>query len=254
MQRMKPDDHPIVSAKELKDVIAFGKKCSKHAFPNPTRTDCPERARLRAMAQRNPNLTLDDLPLTHVVRCSPCFQDYLHFRRMSLFVRGLQITAASLVVATAFITAVLIVRHRPSNHGESSLSQQKKLRPTPSSGDPASQSSVPVPPLEMRIDLAAFSPTRGVENDAPREAIHLPRRTLRVTFQMPLGMEAGDYGFRLTDASGSVYSDTRAPGHVSGGTTSVDMDVDLRSAPRGEATLMIRPPGLSWRSFPAIIE
>lgn len=250
---MKPDDHPTISARELKDVIAFGRKCSQNVFPNPTRTDCPARARLRAMAEKDPTLTLDDLPLTHVVRCSPCFQDYVHFRRMSLFVRVLQMSAASLIVATGFVTAVLYVRTRPSNHSESSLSQQKQLRPAPSSVHPTPQPSVLAPLLPMRIDLAAFSPTRGV-NDAPRQIIHLRRRTLRVTFQMPVGMEAGEYGFRLTHRSGSVYSDTHAVGHFSGGTLSVDVDFDLRGAPRGEATLMIHPPGLSWRSFPAIIE
>jgi hypothetical protein len=254
MQRLNPDDDPVVSAKELKDVIAFGRKCSKNAFPNQTRTGCPDRARLRAMAQRDPTLTLDDLPLTHVVRCSPCFHDYLHFRRMSLFGRGLQITVASLIVATVFVTAVLFVINRTSNRGELSLSRQKELRSEPSQSHANPQPAVRVPPLHMKIDLAAFSPARGDEKEAPRKAIHLPQRNLRITFQIPLGMEAGEYLFQLKDSSGAIYSDKHAPDHVADGVTSVDVDLDLTSALRGKATLMLRPPGLSWRSYPSIIE
>ena len=253
MQRMNPDDHLAVSGKEVKDVVAFGRKCAKGAFPNPTRMGCPDRARLRAMARRDPSLTLADLPITHVVRCSPCFQDYLRFRRISLIVRGLQITAASLILGTALVTAALFVRNHTGNRGETSLSQQKQLKSAPSQ-DQANQPAVRLPPLQMKIDLAVFSPTRGDEKEAPGRAIRLPSRNLRITFQMPFGMEAGEYLIQLKDPSGAIHLETRASGHVVDGTTSVDVDVDLTAAPRGKASLLIRPPGLSWRSFPARIE
>jgi hypothetical protein len=109
-------------------------------------------------------------------------------------------------------------------------------------------------PVQMKIDLAAFSPTRGNEKEAPRKTIRLPQRNLRIIFQLPLGMEAGEYLLRLKGSTGAVHSDTRAPGHIADGTTTVDIDLDLTGAPRGKATLMIRPPGLSWRSFPTTIE
>jgi hypothetical protein len=254
MQRMNPDEYPAASGKEVKDIIAFGRKCAESAFPNPTRAGCPDRARLRAMANRDPSLTLADLPIAHVVRCSPCFRDYLRFRRMSLFVRGLQITVASVIVATVFASAVLLVKTRTNDHTEPSVSQQKEVRSEPSRDQAKPQPSVPAPSLHMNIDLAAFSPTRGVEKEAPRRAIRLPQRTLRITFQMPLGMEAGEYLFQLKDSSGAIRSHARAPGHIADGTTSVDVDLDLTGATRGKATLMIRPPGLSWRSFPSMIE
>ncbi len=254
MQRMNPDEHLAVSGKEVKEIVAFGRKCARDAFPNPTRAGCPDRARLRAMANRDPSLTLADLPTAHVVRCSPCFHDYMRFRRMSLFVRGLQITVASVIVATVFVSAVLLVRNRASDRSEPSVSQQKEVRSEPSQDQAKPQPAVPVPPLQMKIDLAAFSPTRGDEKEVPRKAIRLPERNLRITFQMPLGMEAGEYLFQLKDSSGAVRSHARAPGHIADGTTSVDVDLDLAGAPRGRATLMIRPPGLSWRSFPSMIE
>ena len=244
-------DRPGISGKELKDVVAFGRKCSKSAFPNPGRAGCPDRARLRAMAHRDPSLKLDDLPISHVVRCSPCFQEYIHLRRMLLFLRGLRITGATLVVGVVLVAGWLFVKNHTGGRAEPSLSQQRQAQPAPGTGK--SRPAAPIEPLPMKINLASFSPTRG-EDEIVENRIHLPRRYLRLTLQMPLGMEPGEYLVRMGGPLGRVYSDARAPGHIDDGTTSVDVDLDLTGATRGKATLMIRPPGLSWRNFPAFID
>jgi hypothetical protein len=252
---MNLDDHPAVSGRELNEVVAFGRKCSKNVFPNPDRRGCPDRNRLRAMAHRDPNLKLDDLPIAHVVRCSPCFREYLHFRRTSLLLRSLQLTAAPLIVAVVVLTSAWFVMVHTNKRGEPSLARQpsqQRLRPESGRTDP--QAELRVLPVQMMIDLAGFSPMRGDEKEAAPDPIRLPQRNLRITFQMPLGMEAGEYLFGLKDASGSVYAETRAPGHVTDGTTLVNVDLDLTGAPLGRATLMIRPPSLGWRNFPSIIE
>src|ERR1035438_2059463 len=85
------------SSKLVRDVVALGRKYSKTGFPNPNREGCPSRSSLRAMASRDRGVTLEDLPVSHVVSCSPCFQEYVHFRRLSVLLRGIQMTAASLV-------------------------------------------------------------------------------------------------------------------------------------------------------------
>lgn len=248
-QRMNSDRRGV-SSKELKHIVAFGRKCSKSVFPNPGRAGCPDRARLRAMAHRDPSLRLDDLPITHVVRCSPCFQEYLHFRRVLLCLRGLRITGATLVVGLVVVMGWLVVKNHAGGRGEPSLSQQQSqpMPATRNSRPPAS-----VQPLTMKVDLASFSPTRG-DDEAVEQRIHLPRRYLRLNLQMPLGMEPGEYLVRMKGPLGTVYSDTRVQGHIDDGTTSLDVDVDLAGATPGKAALMIRPPGLSWRTFPASIE
>jgi hypothetical protein len=38
------------------------------------------------------------------------------------------------------------------------------------------------------------------------------------------------------------------------GITSVEVDIDLSGTHRGSFTLMIRPPGLTWRRFPVVVE
>jgi hypothetical protein len=67
-------------------------------------------------------------------------------------------------------------------------------------------------------------------------------------------MEPGDYEVRLQDSKGIVFMDKRAPGRMNDGVTSVTTDIDLAGATRGSLTLMIRPPGIDWRRFPAVIE
>ena len=48
-----------------------------------------------------------------------------------------------------------------------------------------------------------------------------------------------------------MFADKRAPSRMKDGVNSVAVDIDLAGAHRGNFTLMIRPPGLSWRSFPS---
>jgi hypothetical protein len=107
--------------------------------------------------------------------------------------------------------------------------------------------------IPITIDLAAFSPTRGHEKSDSKKVIHLPQRFLRVTFQLPFGMEPGAYDVRLKDSAGNVYADKRAAGRISGGSTALDVDLDLTAASPRSLTLMIRPPGLSWRTYPVVL-
>jgi hypothetical protein len=67
-------------------------------------------------------------------------------------------------------------------------------------------------------------------------------------------MEPGDYEIRLQDSNGIVFIDKRARGRMNAGVTSVTTDIDLAGATRGSLTLMIRPPGMDWRRFAAVVE
>src|ERR1700739_3689220 len=98
-----------VSAKQVRNVVALGKIYSKSSFPNPTREGCPNFSILRAMAHRDRRFSLSDLPISHVVHFSPCFQEYARLRRMALLVRGFQVTAASLIGLAVLLAAVRLV-------------------------------------------------------------------------------------------------------------------------------------------------
>jgi hypothetical protein len=224
----------------VRDVIALGKKYARAGFPNPNRVGCPDSSTLRAMAYRDRRLRLQDIPAAHIVSCSPCFQKYEHFRRMSLVVRGIQITAASLAVAAMIFLTARFAWNHAHHSGEPSLAAKHR---TPS-----------IAPFPLKVDLVSFSPTRGEAGDGSQKKVHLPQKLLRVDFILPIGMEAGDYEIRLQDSKGTVFIDKRALGHMNDGVTSVTTDIDLASATRGSLTLMIRSPGMDWRRFPAVVE
>lgn len=240
-----------VSAKRASDVVAFGKKCSKTAYPNPDREGCPNLSTLQAMAYRDRRLSLTDLPLSHVVSCSPCFREYLRLRRRSFLVHGLQVTAASLVVLAALFIAVRFVRDHTGRRGEPAISQKQGAEQPRVA---TQQNSTAIAPLAISVNLASFSPTRGEDARDPGNAIHLPPKLVRVKFLLPVGMEIGEYALRLEDSTGAVFTDTRAVGRSSGGITSLEVDFDLGAASRRRFALMIRPPGLSWRKFPVVVE
>jgi hypothetical protein len=239
-----------VSSKHVRDVVALGRKCSKTAYPNPNREGCPNPSTLRAMAYRDRQLSLTDLPLSHVVSCSPCFQVYLRLRRTLVLVRGLQVTAASLVVLGVLFAAERVFQDRAGRLVEPTISQ-KHAGQTPQI---AAQQPPPIAPLAISVNLASFSPTRGEDARDPGNGIHLPPKLLRVRFLLPVGMETGEYALRLEDSTGAVFADTRAVGRSSDGITSLEVDFDLGAASRRRFTLMIRPPGLSWRKFPVVVE
>ena len=239
-----------VSSKQVRDVVALGRDYSKTAYPNPSREGCPNPSTLRAMAYRDRRLSLTDLPLSHVVSCSPCFQQYLRFRRTLVLVRGLQVTAASLVVLGVLFAGIRVFQDRVGRRGEPTISQ----RHAGQSSQIAAQQPPPIAPLAISVNLASFSPTRGEDARNPRNAIHLPPKLVRVRFLLPVGMETGAYALRLEDSTGVVFADTRAAGRSSDGITSVEVDFDLGAASRRRFTLMIRPPGLSWRRFPVVVE
>src|SRR6266496_258871 len=118
-----------VSAKHLRDVVALGQKTSKAAFPSPMREGCPDSSTLRAMAYRDRRLTLKDLPVSHVVTCSPCFQEYARLRRMSVLMRSIQVTAASLVVLAVLFASVRFVWNYTRGRGEPSISREHRAEP-----------------------------------------------------------------------------------------------------------------------------
>jgi hypothetical protein len=242
-----------VTVKLLRDVVALGQKYSKTAFPNPTRNGCPNSSTLRAMAYRDRRLSLGDIPVSHVVSCSPCFQEYTRLRRMSVLTHGIQVTAASLVVLAVLFASVRFVWNYTRGRGEPSISREHRAEPQPRV---ATQQAPPrIPPLALTVNLASFSPTRG--DDAKGDSgntVHLPQKSLRVNFLLPLGMEPGEYAVRLKDSTGTVVAEKLAVGQMNDGITSVEVDIDLAGASRGSFTLMIRPPGLSWRRFPVVVE
>jgi hypothetical protein len=245
------ESNQVASSKLIKDVIALGKKQSKSGFPNPSREGCPNRTTLRAMARRDRDFALGNMPLSHIVGCSPCFTEYAHFRRMSFVLRGLRLTAASLAVLAVLFAGMWLL-HNPTDRSRQQGASEKQIDRQPS-GAMTKEAIPPASPLFVNLDLSSFSPTRGDEAEDSRNKIHLPQKLLRVRLILPLGMEPGEYEIRLQDDAGTIFIDKRSLVHMTDGTTSMEVNMDLAGAHRGNFTLMVHPPGESWRKFRVVI-
>ncbi len=138
----------------VRDVIALGKKYAGAGFPNPNRVGCPNSSTLRAMAYRVRRLRLQDIPASHIVRCSRCFQEYEEFRRIALIIRRIQITAASLAVAAMIFLTALFAWNHAHRSGEPSLAAIPR---TPH-----------IAPFPLKVDLAYFSPLVATLTTTPR--------------------------------------------------------------------------------------
>jgi len=244
---MKRFDHPA-NSRHIRELIALGRRSARSAFPNPDRRDCPDLTVLRDMARKDQRLAVANLPISHVVTCSPCFRQYMRYRRFAVLrhtVRQAMPHAAALaLIALAVLLSLkysdLIVKRGGERHSQAKTS--------PKVGGPTAASRTP-----LTIDLAAFSPTRGTGNESP-QPIHLFPRSLHMTIRLPLGMEPGEYALQIQDATGVVYADTHVAGRVIAGTTSLDLDLDLSAVSEGRGALMIRPPGRSWRTYAVVIK
>ncbi len=238
-----------VSDKQVREIVALGKKHVETAFPNPKRIDCPDSATLRAMAYRDKRLSPEELPVSHVATCSPCFRDYSRHRRNARLFRAFQVTVGSLAVAGILLMAAFLVRKYAGQSELPSVSQQPSIKQSP----PTQTPPAPVLPIAMKVDLAPLSPTRSDTSRIPAK-VTLPAKLLRTTFLMPIGYEPGEYSVRLLKPNEEALLDTRASARMKDGITSFEVELHLELLSRSRLTLMIRPPGLGWRTFPIFVE
>ncbi|MEO8126674.1 MAG: hypothetical protein ABI822_06240 [Bryobacteraceae bacterium] len=244
------ESNGFASRKQAKQVVALGRKHTKTAYPNRNRDGCPEPSKLRAMAFRDHRCKLADLPVSHIATCSPCFEQYMLFRRSAFILKTFQISAAAVVLLGVLFTWVKFI-HTSSYDGGEILAHTRPQ--TPITEPP--QGILPEPTLAVQVNLASFSVARGENSESATKRIHLPAKALEITFRLPVGMEPGTYAVRLLDSDGSAVVDREVSAHLADGITTFAMDVELGSAVSGaQWTLMIRESGMSWRKYPVIVD
>jgi len=242
----------FAARKLAKDAVAIGKKYSRTAYPNPLRTGCPGAETLKAMAKRDHQGALQELLISHVVTCSPCFNEYARYRRLTISLRGLQWAAAIVLITAATLAGTRLLYFR--SPGQSPTPTTQKTGSAPGEAPAASAIATLVPPSQVEVNLALFSTTRGGDSEKPQQEIHLPAKAVHVVFLLPTGMEPGEYAVRLLDAARSVKIERRVNVQLNRGVASFAMDLEFKPSDVGRRwKLMIRPPGLSWRAYAAVI-
>jgi hypothetical protein len=240
--------HQAASNRPAKELVALARKCAKAAYPNPQREGCPDVSLLRAMAHRDRRYRSTELPTSHVVGCSPCFKQYVALRRWLFAVRSAQAVAVCVVVFAALFGGFRFVQDRIPRPVAPTVAHNAPSLPAP----PEPQRN---PPVSIQVNLAVYSPVRGDGAKTVAQQIHLPAKSLRITFVLPVGMEPTQYSVRVLDSAGKTVVEKSVTAHLTNGAASFAIDLNLEKTSAGtQWTMMIREPGLSWRKYPIMID
>src|SRR5205085_31273 len=162
------------------------------SFPNPQRIGCPAGSLLKEMAYRVKSIKLDDLPISHINSCSPCFREYMAHRIAKKRTKTLWLLAGSLAALILLGSCIALVRSYFWVEALPSLSEVPVRRPSPPNPSQAQSAST-----NITIDLARFSHTRSEPISPPNTDIRLPAKAIRAKIAMPVGSEPGEYAMRL---------------------------------------------------------
>jgi hypothetical protein len=202
-----------------------------HDYPNPERKDCPGPEFLKQLVNDRASIDLNDSRLTHVTRCSPCYREFVSYRKEA---RNKTITRRALMGAGGIAAAgIVLVGVRTFNKT-------------------ASEPWVP----EV-IDLSRNQVSRGTDsNSAPAtEKINLPPKRLDLTITLPLASPEGDYQVEVLNADGK-HADVHASGKafLKDGKTLLHVRLDLSALRPDSYQIGIRRIPYDWMPIPVQIK
>ncbi len=196
-----------------------------YGHPNPDRIDCPGAETLKGLASKK--LSIRHPARKHIVRCSPCWQEFRAFeaearRTRSLFVVG-SIAALLLIFAASF----WIYQH---SHAEQMRSLIAAARKFPSAR---------TPPGILNFQTIATARGSGTNSGIPTKNQIISRSVRELAIVLPTGRDAGTYVLDILSDSGdrrlAIYV-----GHASidnDGVTTLRIPVNFKSFSPGTYTL-----------------
>ena len=228
------DEEKLLPEDERRLLDIFGQS-SLHDYPNPERKDCPGTPFLRKLAADRKSIPIDHPDLTHVTRCSPCFREFLHFRKQVRRRKWLNYATAVASVILAIGLAVYFAiggrsRFRPQIHSSSEFA--------------------------AKLDLKDFVVLRGLpENSASAMTglRELRRGRLALTVTLPLASEPGTYEFEVVREPGKPLAFTKGEGRNLNGLTTVFVRLDLSAIPPGGYFWGIHRDSQEWAYCPVRI-
>lgn len=205
------------------------------AYPNPDRIGCPGRATIEEVAS---------LPLSsrhpafqeHINRCSPCLAELLEIRGRNFQKKQRTKRIRWIIGACAAAIAVvgLVVATRDTT-------RTVPIVKTPTQPPPAPYAET------ARLDLSdqpgLRSDSRSPLKDGPHE---LPRRRLNAAVVLPFGSPPGQYDFAVFRLDKTILATTTGIAVVSGGTTTLNVRIDLSEYPAGQYQVAFKRPTGDW--------
>jgi hypothetical protein len=258
------DPEELISAKQAHALVQLGKSCSNYAYPNPDRVGCPDDFTLRAMAFRDPAIPMSELPISHVVSCTPCYRTYCGYRKQAVWRNRFEYAAVSMGLVAVLLVALWIARGFWTRTAEPSMSvnvpneQRKSPPPAPLPNDvkpPQRRAQAPdggtatTTPLLVKaaLDLRDQSIPR---NDDPAKTKSpsqvLPRAFIDLTAQLPFASPPGEYqaGVFHLDQRPIVRALARA--EIQDGITLLKSRIDLSGVQAGRRLFGVKRRDGDW--------
>ena len=245
MEISEPD--ASLSRRQEENLLKAAAALTRAHHGDAERVGCPGAVTLERLAKRDRAIPNEPELVDHVSTCAQCLDEYSRFR-----IKRKQLNSLALACGSAAILVLCVVGARWVIGGggvrglvDTHVSENHRSPGTVTPDMPS--------PVALAIDLSKYARTRGTETSDDRGRIPLPAAVSRITLKCPVGWEAGAYGIQVRDSQGLTRADIEAVGRSASGTTVISFDIDLRGIQAGSATLRIRPPGLSWRSFRIVV-
>jgi len=241
-----------LSPKEERVLSKTLRKVFLTAFSNPDRQGCPGHSILETLVFQRRDLSREERErwFSHMAHCSPCYKEFLSFRREYVKKRRIKQSAAILLLLGL---SSWIYFKMPSWVGsrQPSIVKAPQMIPPP----PPGPSTVESPFQTALLDIRDQGVARGPEPRPVYKRFTLPRARLHLTVYLWIGSDIGPYEFQLRSPSGESLAKVSGKGTTRKGIgTVLEVDLDTSRLSPGKYLVQIREPDRQWSKFEVRIE
>ena len=179
-------------------------------------------------------LPVQDAAWEHITHCSPCFREFLGFRRELTDARKRLVRRNRIVLVLALAAAGIagVAIWTGGLHGTRT---------------PTTIAAV------VRVDLRPFALARNEVQDPPQSkqvAATFSRQAIRLEISLPVGSDEGKYDVRLMDSELRALMSSSAATAFTDHIVSISVAFDLSRLAPGSYVLGVHGPDDHWRTYP----
>jgi hypothetical protein len=232
------------SDEQLRNVQREIRESIRRNHPNPERIGCVGPEKLRQMAEGAVPPT--DPAYHHVMECSPCYEELMELTesvaetRKASARRRMLVSIAAVVAVAAVLFYFLFPR----------AANKPGRQPSEIVGNSGQGDRLAVAMLNLDSEPTQRSGDGGGRTG---ELQRLPRKEIKLTINLPRGMEEGTYDVEVdTDTERPLFT-LSGNAEVQNGLTVLVVKMDLSQLTPGKYRIRIRRQGESWRDSYVIV-
>lgn len=234
-----PDPMKPFTKRDEDRFIEAGRRYYATAFPNPDRVGCPDPTTMEALVHRKLDRAIREQIDSHMMHCSPCFNDYVRVRQArerSGRLRKLGAIAALIVLALAsWIVVRSLVKRSPV-------------------GQPGTRDSTNLTYQADLLDLRNKAALRGNETNENEPPALLPAAALNLSIYLPTGSEPGEYELEVTQGPGEPLLKAQGQANLRDHIAVLEVQLDLHRLHPGPYLFWIREGDSSWSYYPVLVQ